>query len=83
MPLSAQWSLFGTASFERRRYGGADPLFLIARRDSQTDLTIGASWKLNDAWTIKPQIAINKNNSNIVINDSSKTTVSVVARYDF
>jgi outer membrane protein len=83
MPIDGRWSAFGTASLERRTYGGQDPQFLVTRRDNQMDLTIGASWKFDEKWTLKPQVSINKNNSNVVINDSRRTTLSVVARYEF
>lgn len=83
LPLNAKWSTFGTASLERRSYGGRDPQFLLTRRDNQLDLTIGASWKFDEKWILKPQVSINKNGSNVVINDSRRTTFSVVARHEF
>lgn len=82
-PLTPRWSLFATAAFENRRYGGADPLFLIARRDNQLDLTLGAHFKLTEKIKITPQLSHTRAGSNIVVNDYSKTTFSVVARYDF
>ncbi len=83
MPINAQWSLFSSASVERRRYGGIDPLFFITRRDTQLDLSLGAAWKMSANWSIKPLINFNRSNSNIIVNDSSKTSVSVTARREF
>lgn len=82
-PLNPKWSLFATAAYENRRYGGADPLFLITRRDNQVDLTLGAHWKFSENIKITPQLSLTRAGSNIVVNDYNKATFSVVARYDF
>ncbi len=81
--LSTDWSLFATAGLEKRDYGGTDRLFLITRKDTQLDLSIGASWAFADKWSLKPQLSYNRSSSNIVINDSSKYTLSVIARREF
>ncbi len=83
MPLTAQWSLYGSAALENRRYGGLDPLFFITRRDTQLDLSVGAAWKISQNWSIKPQLNLNRSNSNIIVNDSSKTSASLIARREF
>jgi outer membrane protein len=83
MPFTPQWSFFATAAHENRRYGGADPLFLIARRDNQFDVTVGAHWKFTENIKITPQLSITRADSNIVVNEYNKTSFSVVARYEF
>jgi outer membrane protein len=83
MPLSSQWSLFTSASLENRKYGGIDPLFLTTRNDTQLDLNVGASWRITDKWRVTPLLSFNRSNSNIIVNDSSKTAFSVTARRDF
>ncbi len=83
MPLAAKWSLFTSASVENRTYGGVNPLFLTVRKDTQIDLSLGAAWRITDQWRITPQINVNRSNSNIAVNDSSKTSVSVTARREF
>lgn len=83
MPISPQLSVFGSASVEARRHGAVDPLFLVTRRDTQLDLTVGASWAFSDRWSLKPQLSLNNNASNIVISDSKKTSLSVISRYEF
>lgn len=83
MPINLQWGMFATASFENRTYGGPDPLFFVTRKDTQLDLSLGAAWKFSDKWRITPQINYNRSNSNIIVNDSSKTSFSVAARYEF
>ncbi len=83
MPIHPQWSIYTSAAIESRNYGGLEPLFLITRRDIQFDLSIGASWKMSENWNIKPQINFNRSDSNIPTNDSSKSSVSVIARREF
>jgi outer membrane protein len=83
MPVNAAWSLFTSVSIENRRYGGIEPLFLITRKDTQFDWTLGASWKFSDQWSLKPQLHFNNSKSNIPTNDSSKSSVSVIARREF
>lgn len=83
MPLTAQWSFFATAAYENRRFGGVEPLFGVSRRDNQTDVSVGAHWKLTQNIKITPQLSITRASSNIPVNDYSKTAFSVVARYDF
>jgi outer membrane protein len=83
MPLSQKWSLFASLAFERRKYGGADPLFLVTRQDKQLDLSMGFNWAIANKWSLKPQLSYNRSSSNIVVNDSSKYSLSVMARRDF
>jgi outer membrane protein len=83
MPLTNSWSLFASGSLEKRKYGGTDPLFLTKREDTQLDLNIGAQWAFADKWSLKQQLSYNRSTSNIVINDSSKYTLSVIARREF
>jgi hypothetical protein len=83
MPLNPQWGLFATASLENRRYGGAEPLFLVVRKDTQLDLSVGAAWKMSESWRVTPQVNYNRSHSNIAVNDSSKTSVSISARREF
>jgi outer membrane protein len=83
IPIHPQWSVYASAAVESRRYGGTDPLFLVTRSDTQFDLSIGAAWKVSDNWNIKPQINFNRSISNIVVNDSSKSSASITARREF
>jgi outer membrane protein len=94
MPLTAKWSLFTSASLENRTYGGPHPLFStpatpttpfipLIRKDNQFDLSIGAAWRVTDNWRITPQLSFNRSNSNIIVNDSSKSAFSVTARREF
>ena len=83
MRLNPQTILFSSASVEQRRYGGPDPLFLVTRRDTQSDLVVGLSYVPLQNWTITPQAGFTRNSSNIVINAYSRAVYSVVVRRDF
>ena len=81
--LGQGWSLFGNASFEERRYGGPEPIFLETRKDRQTDLSAGVSYLLRPNTTFIGQLSHTDNSSNIVINDFDRTVASVSVRFNF
>lgn len=81
--LNADVDLFANLAFERRRYGGPDPLFLVTRRDNQTGLNLGLTWVPVVSWRITPQLSLLKTNSNIAISDFTKRVLSVTVRKDF
>ena len=82
-PLSQSLSLFATLGYEGREFGGQDPLFLVTRKDNQTNFNVGVSWSPAPLWRITPQVAWTRSSSNVAINDFSKRVVSVVARREF
>jgi len=81
--LTPKLIAFANVSYEERRYGGPDPLFLLNRLDQQTDFKVGASYVLGRSWSVTPSIAYTDNRSNIIINDYSRWIISVTARVDF
>ena len=83
LAFSPAITLFTNLSYENRGYGGRDPLFLVVRKDDQTDLRVGANVKLSGGWVLTPQLAYTENSSNIVIYKNDKTQVSVALRLDF
>jgi hypothetical protein len=76
-------SVFAALNFERRSYGGQDPIFMVKRRDNQTTLALGLNWVPAKSWRVKPQLSLVQNNSRIVINDYDRSVVSVTARKEF
>lgn len=80
---SSTLSLFANASYEHRRYGGDDPLFLVRRADRQFDLRLGLTYEPYRFWSVSPQVSYTRNDSNVAINDYSRTVVSVSVRRDF
>lgn len=81
--IYAQTKLFGSLSIESRRYGGEDTIFLVTRKDTQTDLKVGLNYVMDKLWTLTPQISYTKNKSNIVINDYKRNMISIGLRRDF
>jgi hypothetical protein len=81
--LTDQWTLTGSASFEHRRYLGADPNFGVERDDKEIMLRAGAIYQYDRNWSLTPQIQLTKVKSNVVINDYTRAMLSVLARYDF
>lgn len=81
--LNADVDVFASGGYEERRYGGADPLFLVTRRDRQTSLNLGLTWVPVAGWRVTPQLSLLKTNSNIAISEFSKRVLSVTVRKDF
>ena len=82
-PINADVDLFANIGFERRNYGGSDPLFLVTRRDRQSNLNLGLNWVPVVSWRITPQVSLLKTRSNIAISDFTKRVFSVTVRKDF
>lgn len=83
MKINPKTRLFGSASLESRNYGGQEPLFLVGRKDMQTDLRVGLGYIPAPSWTVSPQLSYTRNGSNIVINDYDRTAFSISLRRDF
>jgi outer membrane protein len=83
LQVHAQTKLFGSLNVELRNYGGTDPFFLVARKDTQTDLNVGVRYVMRKVWTVTPQLSYTRNRSNIIINDYKRTVLSIGLRRDF
>ncbi|MGA7594879.1 MAG: tetratricopeptide repeat protein [Gallionella sp.] len=83
MNIAEQAKLFGSVSVESRHYGGDDPFFLVTRKDTQADLNVGVKFVLRKVWTLAPQLAYTKNQSNIIIDEYKRTVLSVSLRREF
>ena len=82
MKLSPRFTALASASLEKRKYGGEDPLFLVKRDDTQGDLKAGINYMPAQKWTIGASLAYTSNDSNIVINKYDRTVFSVAVRRD-
>ena len=83
LTLREDLTLNAFAAYEERRYNGQEPLFGVARRDRQTDLRVGLSWKLAPEWTLNPQLSYTGNSSNVNLFKYDRTVASVALRKDF
>ena len=77
------WTAFGNLAYERREYGGVDPLFLVTRQDNQVDMTVGLSYLLRPNTTVIAQYAYTDVDSNIQINSFTRNLATVSLRFNF
>jgi outer membrane protein len=81
--ISQTLATFANLSYEDRKFGGLDPLFLVTRHDKQLNLNLGLNWVPAKFWRVTPLIALTSVKSNVVISDFSRNMVSVTVRRDF
>jgi outer membrane protein len=83
MRMGTGWGIFANAAYERRLYGGIEPLFLVRREDRQYDVSAGISYLITSATTLVTQLSHTKNDSNVVLNAFDRTMLSLLVRYNF
>lgn len=81
--INADVDVFASAGYERRHYGGPDPLFLRTRIDRQSNMNLGLNWVPAFSWRVTPQLSFLRVRSNIAISDFSKRVISVTVRKEF
>lgn len=74
---------FASISYEERKYGGPDPLFLVERHDRQWDLSLGAYYRLDGTWMLMPSLIYTESKSNIEVFKYRRTAASVSLRVNF
>lgn len=77
------WTAFGNVAYERREYGGPDPLFLVEREDNQVDFTAGLSYLLRPNTTVIAQYNYTDVDSNIQINSFTRNVGMISLRFNF
>jgi outer membrane protein len=81
--FSTRLASFQGLTYENRKYGGPDPLFMETRKDDQWDVTLGLIYKWTPEWTVIPLISYTNNRSNLEVFKYDRTAVSVSLRYNF
>jgi len=81
--FSSRLASFASLSYEQRKYGGADPLFLETRKDNQWDFSLGLLYSLTPKWSVVPLVSYTNNRSNLEVFKFDRTAVSVSLRYSF
>ena len=81
--VSENMELFASLGAQRGRYDKFNAAFMQTRIDRLDDLGVGANWHWDKLWTIRPQIAWSRNDSNIVIYGYDRVDASVTLRRDF
>jgi outer membrane protein len=77
------WTVFGGVNYEERRYGGPEPIFLVTRKDRQTDVRLGASYLMRAGTTLIVQVLDTDNKSNIDLYRFRRQVGTVSVRFDF
>ena len=70
-------------TYEERRYGGPDPLFLVNRRDKDSGVRLALPWDVAPNWVLTPQLTFNENRSNVVTSSYKRSQLFVTLRRDF
>ena len=71
-------------NWQHANYAGANAFIANngTRKEDQYDLTVGANWHLDKLWTVKPQIAVSRKDSNLALYSFDRTDVSLTVHYD-
>jgi hypothetical protein len=81
--VTDKWTLTASGSYEERKYGGPDPLFLSNRHDKELQLRGAAIYQFDKNWSLTPAITLTSVTSNVVVNEYDRAMVSITGRYDF
>lgn len=82
LALQARLALTASLSVEQRQFADPSTLFLVERKDTGTDLTVGAILQLTDQVTLRPAYTYSNNDSNTVLSDFDRHIVTLDLRYD-
>ncbi len=74
---------FAEWQWERRRYGGIEPLFTESRREQQSDFLAGVRFTPSPSWQLLPQVRWTHTDSSIPIYQYRRTVLQLVLRKDF
>lgn len=77
------WDGFVSVGWQSANYENSSYLIIGNRSEKIYDLTVGANWHLDKLWTVKPQVAFSKKESNIALYSFDRTDVSLTLRRDF
>ncbi len=82
-PITHRFNLFTSFSTTDSDYDS--PFFDATenRIDSNDDLSIGASWRVNKNWLLRAIVSSTENTSNVEIYDYDRDTIMLTARSDF
>lgn len=81
--LRGDLDLFATLTLQDGRYTQDNLLFSGRRRDSQYDLGLGANWRIDRDWSLRPQVTYTRVDSNFPLYDYDRYDISVTVRRDF
>lgn len=74
---------YASAGYQPSRYQSYNVVFNQQRTDNQGDVALGAVWRIDGAWQLRPQLTYTRNTSNIDIYTYTRYEASITLRRDF
>ena len=81
--LNETWDCFAGFGAQHGKYNKDNLAFLATRSDTMWDWNAGANWHWDKDWSVRPQVTMSRNKSNIPIYSFDRTDISVTLRRDF
>lgn len=81
--LRGNLDAYASGGKQRGLYDRQNAAFLDTRHDNQTDVAAGLVWRIDNAWSLRPQVLYTRNDTNIPIYGFKRTDYSVTLRRDF
>lgn len=81
--FNEKWDGFASVGVQKGKYDKENQAFLTMRSDTMLDGGLGVNWRPNKRWTVRPQITLSRNNSNIPVYSFTRADIAVVLRQDF
>lgn len=81
--ITEQLDGIASLGWQSAGYRNLNNLIMAKRSEDLYDLTVAANWRLDNFWTVKPQVAFSRKNSNITLYSFDRTDVSLTLRRDF
>ncbi len=81
--IAEQLDGIASLGLQSANYGRLNNLIMAYRSEKLYDLTVAANWRVDKLWTVKPQIAFSRKESNIALYSFDRTDVSLTIRRDF
>ncbi len=81
--LRANVDGYATLGAQHSEYAEENVIFATKRRDWQYDVALGANWRLDGAWSLRPQLSYTRNDATTGINDYDRYELSITLRRDW
>lgn len=81
--INDKMEFFANAGWNGGSYNKQNMIFNNTRRDALHDATVGVNWHWDKLWSVRPQLALMHNQSNLSIYGYDRFDVSVTIRRDF
>jgi hypothetical protein len=81
--IGEQIELLASLGWQSANYANLNNLVMANRSEKIRDLNLGLVWHIDSLWTVRPQIALSRKNSNIALYSFERSDVSLTIRRDF